>query len=371
MGLQLGFFAIDVVAIFTMLLLAIRVLLDRPRDRSARLMALICIDSACFVALARQDYAYWIPPPFQLHYGALPTILFDIARNLTPGLFMLLCHALFQDRQRFPWWLLAAFALQVLLEQPLQLLAPHWTAAWPMLFETLPALLQLGFAAIALYWTVTGWRSDLVEHRRRLRWTLLLVVGIYLFAAVLLLRLALPVEAILHYYVDEALTLGLALLGTVLLLTWSGAQGSGWLTPYTVPAPPSRTAPSDDADLARLQLAFDEAHVYREGSLSVGSLARQLKMPEYRVRRLIHERLGHRNFNALLHQYRIREASRMLADPELDRVPILTIALTVGYRSINPFNRAFKEIHGTTPSAYRAEKKGSDTYPTPRNSTDS
>lgn len=355
MDLQLGFFAIDVVAIFAMLLLALRVLLDRPRDRNAWLMALICIDSACFVALARQDYAYWIPPPFQLHYDALLTILFDIARNLTPGLFMLLCHALFQDRQRFPRWLLAAFALQVLLEQPLQLLAPDWAAARPMLFETLPALLQLAFAALALFWTVSGWRADLVEHRRRRRWTLLLVVGIYLFAAVLLLRLALPTGLILHYYVDEALTLGLALLGSVLLLTWSGARG--WLTPYTVPAPP-RTAPSDEADLAKLRLAFDEAHVYREGGLSVGSLASQLKMPEYRVRRLIHERLGHRNFNVLLHQYRIGEASRMLADPELDQVPILTIALTVGYRSINPFNRAFKEIHGITPSAYRAKHKG-------------
>jgi AraC-like DNA-binding protein len=79
-------------------------------------------------------------------------------------------------------------------------------------------------------------------------------------------------------------------------------------------------------------------------------------LPEYRLRRLIHEELGHRNFNSFLHEYRIREACGQLGDQQQWRTPILTIALSVGYQSINTFNRAFREVTGMTPSAYRSAK---------------
>jgi AraC-like DNA-binding protein len=38
----------------------------------------------------------------------------------------------------------------------------------------------------------------------------------------------------------------------------------------------------------------------------------------------------------------------------MQRIPILTIALSTGYQSINTFNRGFREIVNMTPSAYRA-----------------
>ncbi len=37
-------------------------------------------------------------------------------------------------------------------------------------------------------------------------------------------------------------------------------------------------------------------------------------------------------------------------------LPILTIALDLGYGSIGPFNRAFKAAVGVPPSAYRAAR---------------
>jgi AraC-like DNA-binding protein len=39
----------------------------------------------------------------------------------------------------------------------------------------------------------------------------------------------------------------------------------------------------------------------------------------------------------------------------LRRIPILSIALSVGYQSVNTFNRAFREILGVTPSTYRSQ----------------
>jgi AraC-like DNA-binding protein len=115
-----------------------------------------------------------------------------------------------------------------------------------------------------------------------------------------------------------------------------------------------RATDRDESDLARLHAALRDELAYRDPTLTLGALARRLKLPEYRLRALIHERMGYRNFNALLHEYRIKEVSSALADPQRRDVPILTLALSAGYNSINPFNRAFREAMGVTPSAFRA-----------------
>ena len=71
------------------------------------------------------------------------------------------------------------------------------------------------------------------------------------------------------------------------------------------------------------------------------------------MRRVINRGLRFRNFNDFLHTHRLKEAAERLGDPQLQRIPILTIALEVGYGSIGPFNRAFKERFGVTPTEYR------------------
>ncbi|PXW68077.1 helix-turn-helix protein [Blastomonas natatoria] len=43
-----------------------------------------------------------------------------------------------------------------------------------------------------------------------------------------------------------------------------------------------------------------------------------------------------------------------LADRSQRDVPIITIALDAGFGSLGPFNRAFREAEGMTPSEYRA-----------------
>ncbi|HKX56754.1 MAG TPA: helix-turn-helix domain-containing protein [Xanthomonadales bacterium] len=42
-----------------------------------------------------------------------------------------------------------------------------------------------------------------------------------------------------------------------------------------------------------------------------------------------------------------------MADPEQARIPVLTIALEAGFRSLSTFNKAFKDIHQETPSSFR------------------
>jgi AraC-like DNA-binding protein len=73
------------------------------------------------------------------------------------------------------------------------------------------------------------------------------------------------------------------------------------------------------------------------------------------LRRLINKGLGYRNFAAFLNDHRITEARQRLADPKQAREQISAIAFGLGYASLAPFNRAFRELTGVTPTDYRAQ----------------
>jgi AraC-like DNA-binding protein len=98
--------------------------------------------------------------------------------------------------------------------------------------------------------------------------------------------------------------------------------------------------------------------IYRQDGLTIAQLAERLGMPEYRLRRLINQALGYRNFNSFLNVYRIADAKAALADPAQAEVPVLTIALDAGFSSLGPFNRAFKAETGMTPSEFRRVQGG-------------
>jgi AraC-like DNA-binding protein len=103
---------------------------------------------------------------------------------------------------------------------------------------------------------------------------------------------------------------------------------------------------------ALMRLMADE-RIYRHDNITIGTLATKLAVPEYRLRRLINQRLGYRNFNVFLNNHRIEEAKAALADPSQAEVPVITIAMDAGFQSLGPFNRAFKATTGVTPTEYR------------------
>jgi len=93
--------------------------------------------------------------------------------------------------------------------------------------------------------------------------------------------------------------------------------------------------------------------LYREPGLTVARLAEVINIPEHRLRKLINQHLGHRNISQYLNNYRIEEAKERLADASQRQVSILMVAMELGYVSLRPFNRAFKNRTGHTPSNYR------------------
>lgn len=358
MAPHLLLFSIEAIGLFSIVLLGLRVFLAAPAARSAQILALICFNCACARLLAWHEYGFWIPDAYDIDVGLLAAPM-NIARNLTPGLFMVLCHSLFRERSPFPRWLAAAFIVQILMESPLPSLFGVESRAQTHPFELMPAFLQLLFLGCGLFWIVSGWAADLVEDRRKLRWLFLLVVGSYVLATVLLQRLLIPWDTVLSFHTYVALSSFGATLSVLALVAMLRSDATFYLDPFR-PARDGhaeRTFARIELETAALQRALCVQRIYRDGELTIASLAASLGMPEYRLRKLIHETLGYRNFNSMLHEHRIREACELLADETRRTVPILTIALSLGYNSINPFNRAFRQLRGTTPSAFRAEAR--------------
>lgn len=222
-------------------------------------------------------------------------------------------------------------------------------------------LMAAGLVLHLLALLVLGRRGDLDPYRRLLR---LLLAGLAaLYVGVVLLAWALgwrdprdPGTAAFAVGLQVVIKLGwLALtLGrpSPLQRVWTATHA-----PEPSPARPLQPAgppPAPAAQLAQRVLdAMQAEALYRQPNLGIGDLARHLGVPEHRLRAAIHDALGFRNYAAFLNHFRLREVARRLRAAEDAGRPILTLAMDAGYASIGPFNRAFRDAFGCTPSEYR------------------
>ena len=215
----------------------------------------------------------------------------------------------------------------------------------------------LAFVFLGLY---AAWRDmavDLVERRRRLRVAFMAASGAYL-------ALTLGVQA-WNLLLDSSTPLpvmraNMAIV-TVACLTaaWFLLQPrpESWIDPLRTETAVPLTR-LESAVLGRLERALQLDRVHLEEGLTIGTLAARLGTGEHVLRRVINRGMGHRNFNDFLHTWRIREACEELARPEQARLPVLSIAMKVGYGSIGAFNRAFKARIGMTPTDFRRSTLG-------------
>ena len=363
MGTGLFHFGANMVALTAIVLIGASSLISKPHSFNARVFAAVAVSSACYL-VGRMSYA--IPAPVQVHFVFWPWLL--VLMNMGPGLWMILAYSLFQDERRIPGWMMVAFAAQFLLSainafgyigrDSSVLQSSVNPPAVNFIFGPLPLAMQSAFAVLALYWAVRGWRADLDEGRRFLRGMFVVVVGGLSFGVSAAELYLIGAEYASRAPFDNAITLIVAVgyVAVAVAVLRFDARVLERLADRVSSLPDPGADPGFDKDLAALIRALHVEKVYLTPGLSIGDLAKRLAMPEYRLRALINKRLGYRNFNALLHEYRLRESCEQLADPAKAHIPILTIALDVGYQSITPFNQAFREAMGCTPSAYRQQQ---------------
>ena len=244
-----------------------------------------------------------------------------------------------------------------------------WTT-WPMFAKA--SVRGLSIVALVLSFsaavqTVRTWSADLVAGRRRLRLAVLILSLLFI---VLLAGSELTSISSASLGISGSLFSAVGLLALAAMAAWSlfqpqtvgpvvaaaaGASSAAGNTTQIGPPADGGADPIAPLLLRRLDHLMTVERIHRQEGLTIGMLATRLDLREYRLRQVINEGLGYRNFNGFLNRYRIDEAKAALSDPDQRDVPVLTIAMDAGFQSIGPFNRAFKIATGMTPTDFRRD----------------
>jgi AraC-like DNA-binding protein len=333
------------------LLFAAVALRDRRDSTVALLGAALAVAAAASVICAAPNFPRW--PWWSL-------VLLALASG-GAVIFWLWARAGFDDDFVLRPWHGALWAAPVGIEQ----LVAGGFVDWPVPGQALDRAVQvgsLGLALLAVVQTLATWRADMVEGRRRLR--LAVLIGTSAYIAIGVFQSFSPphpsqasIASIANAFVMCVL-LGLSAwsLRAVEVTEHVRARPAAAGVFGEVPATPSEAEDKpviEPALLRRLEQLMVVDRAYRREGLTIGALSAELGVPEYRLRQLINEGLGHRNFNAFLNRYRVEEAKAALADPEQIEVPVLTIAMDTGFQAIGTFSRAFKAATDLTPTEFR------------------
>ncbi|RLD45726.1 MAG: hypothetical protein DRJ05_00275 [Bacteroidetes bacterium] len=94
----------------------------------------------------------------------------------------------------------------------------------------------------------------------------------------------------------------------------------------------------------------NEKH-FLKSDFTIETLSKDINTARCYVSQVINEKFN-MHFNSFINEYRIKEARRLLADPNKRHLTIETIAREVGFGSKSTFNAAFKKYTGITPSFF-------------------
>jgi AraC-like DNA-binding protein len=345
----LGFTSIAIGALATMALS-----FGLARGARQLRLALVCTCISAIFALGTQGpfalLVLWESTGLQLP-DDLRLVFVPLGEALV-GLLWLSVMILFEDARITPLRLAPTVLLMAISTGSL-MIGMHATLGWAAL-GWLASLVNTVLAVHAFLCVAQGFRGDLVEKRRRLRRPLLLVL-------VLALTVVLTTQgAGFGSIITQTDITGIFAVLDVALAIMAVATAALFLEPRAVllvelgpPAPREADDSADDAALAKLDALMTGDEVWRREGLTVGALAAEVGVPEHRLRVLINGRLGHRNFAAFINARRIEAARRQLADPAFADTPVSKIAYDLGFASLGPFNRAFKEATGQTPTEWR------------------
>jgi AraC-like DNA-binding protein len=227
------------------------------------------------------------------------------------------------------------------------------TSTWVLHMATFFSLALMGHLVFS---TLRGRTNDLLERRRSAR--------IYFVLAIVFVAIVTALS--------DPLTLGRSDIDRGFIKTLAIWPAIVWAAFWVLGIDPNAIAFRDQANqsaipderdaklLQKLETLLIQQEAYKDPNLTIVSLASHLAVTQHRLRKLINQTLGYQNFNEYLNHYRIIAVKEAFSDPKLNHVPILTIALDSGFKSLSPFNKAFRSIFEMTPSAYRRQLRGNE-----------
>lgn len=338
------------------LLLAIFGGIWSTKSRAARVLVFYSLSLSAFI----------ITPFFARHNLMGPLYCALFLESLLPVFFWYLSETLFFDS--FKWrpyhalgLLVPPLTLAVLNWGPFRDGEPRSNYSALIISNKIVDVLILLFGLRAV---IQGWRHDMLGIRLILRRYVMIILGVTILGAVTMDLYHIEYRSLFQAWaLVFMLLIFIFLFGCnifvpfykELLFPWSSSRG-----PNDKKESPDPNNMDPEIE-TKLNLSMQSSRLYAQEGLTIAQLALHITVPEYRLRNYINRKLGYRNFNQFLASYRIEEAKSRLKGP--DGAKILAVALDVGYSSLAPFNRAFKEITGQTPSEFRKNGDSSENKP--------
>jgi AraC-like DNA-binding protein len=286
--------------------------------------------------------------PASLNFGCIVLLIPTFA---LPYLFWLYAKVIFSDNVilNYRYWLgLVGF---VCIEFLLFLSLINAS----MLSEPMRAIVEMTSRALSMLFVVLGlWEVarnksvDLVAARIQYREVLFLataiMIGLTLLTELVFIRKSIPDFLIVFQRIS------ILVLIVYVLYQHIEFKYAFFQTPSV-----SETNATETPDLALIELINNKMNteIWREEGLTIQKLAEELGVKEYRLRKTINTHMGYRNFNEFLNFYRIEEAKTRLSNTNKNELNIQKIAYQLGYSSLSPFNKAFKDNTGKTPTEWR------------------
>lgn len=327
----------------------------------ARLISLYCL---CLSAYTVVSISFAASSPVAFY------ILFRLA-TLAPFLLWFIAFLMFVDNGKITpvvWIAMGYFVLARGIGMGIALFYPEIlanTIGFTVIYF-LPQLILLYFSLHTIYLAWADHHHDLIEERRNVRMIFVVVMGIIIIAIVgadfmNLLQRFVVMDCFTSLYPLPSTLVSLYIFATAftfnIMMFRINDNALSLLADLSAitPAPLKETKPAaTPKHVEQLMTVMREQKLYVKTGLTIADLATELKMQEYRVRRLINQQLGYRNFNQFLNNYRINEARELLVQSDAS---ISNIALDVGYASLSVFNKAFRERYNLTPREYRMQHK--------------
>ena len=150
-----------------------------------------------------------------------------------------------------------------------------------------------------------------------------------------------------------ALIVAIANLGGLIAIGFAGLVG-GSSQPQTdmaapLPEPPAINSEEDAAILSVIEALMANRHLFRDPELSLDRLARRAGITARRISGAIN-RVHGQNVSQYVNDHRVAEACLLLAGTDRS---VTEIMLDVGFLTKSNFNREFRRVTGTSPSAWR------------------
>ena len=104
--------------------------------------------------------------------------------------------------------------------------------------------------------------------------------------------------------------------------------------------------------LTEISNHIQQGDLFLNTNLKVLDVAENLKIGEKQISKCINEVTGE-NFNAYLNRFRVSKAEELIMNPDYDHYTIDAIGLESGFANKVSFYKAFKRIHGVSPSTWK------------------